>query len=48
MNDLKFRRWMQRVAEDDPCAAVPDPGAIWWRAQLRERIAAGEQQGDHD
>src|ERR1044071_5453136 len=43
MTDLEFRRWMQRVAADSPAAEIPDSGAIWWRAELRARIAAGER-----
>lgn len=43
MIDGNFDRWMQRVAagvtENDPAAPIPDSSAIWWRAQLRQRMA---------
>jgi hypothetical protein len=49
MNDRDFEGWMRRLAAD-PVAPDPegtplppvssDSGAIWWRAQLRDRMAA--------
>jgi hypothetical protein len=47
MTDGNFERWMQRLvvehtAEDAPkdaAAPIPDSAAIWWRAQLRQRMA---------
>jgi hypothetical protein len=50
MNDRDFEGWMRRLAADpvapDPVAPAvlppvsSDSGAIWWRAQLRDRMAA--------
>ena len=44
MNDRDFEGWMRRLADqgaaEDPGAVGMDPGAIWWRAQLRRRMAA--------
>ena len=51
MTDGNFERWMERLAAEDSEAAqgpetavasaaqVPDSAAIWWRAQLRQRMA---------
>ena len=39
MTDRDFQSWMQRVAADEAAAPAPDSDAIWWRAQLRHRIA---------
>ena len=44
MNDRDFEGWMRRLAAQNaveaPGVTVPDSGAIWWRAQLRDRMAA--------
>jgi hypothetical protein len=44
MNDRDFEGWMRRLAErsaaEDSGAVGTDSGAIWWRAQLRDRMAA--------
>ena len=44
MNDREFEDWMRRLADqgaaEDPGALAGYSGAIWWRAQLRRRMAA--------
>jgi len=40
--DLELKTWMLELAADaDPGGPLPDPHLIWWKAQLRERLAAG-------
>lgn len=40
--DLELRAWMLELAADaDPNGPLPDPHLIWWKAQLRQRLAAG-------
>jgi len=47
MTDGNFERWMGRLATEDAvehaaedaAAPIPDSAAIWWRAQLRQRMA---------
>jgi hypothetical protein len=47
MTDGNFERWMERLAAEaaaedaakDAAAPIPDSAAIWWRAQLRQRMA---------
>jgi hypothetical protein len=49
MTDGNFERWMERLAAEkaaengaeDSAAPIPDSAAIWWRAQLRQRMADG-------
>ena len=36
MNDRDFTRWIQAL---DTGAPPPDPEVIWWRAELRRRLA---------
>ena len=44
MNDRDFEGWMRRLADqsaaEGPGAVGTDSGAIWWRGQLRDRMAA--------
>jgi hypothetical protein len=40
MNDRDFEAWMRRLAAEDRGAVGADSSAIWWRAQLRDRMAA--------
>ncbi len=45
MNDREFEGWMRTMAAGPVTPAVSPPvsldsGAIWWRAQLRRRMAA--------
>jgi len=42
MNDTAFSEWMKRL-DSGPDAPLPDADAIWWRAQLRRSMAAGER-----
>jgi len=39
MADGNFERWMRSMAAEDAVTSVPDSAAIWWRAQLRQRMA---------
>jgi hypothetical protein len=43
MTDGSFERYMQSLAEEQGpeslAAPAPDSAAIWWRAQLRQRMA---------
>jgi hypothetical protein len=40
--DLELKAWMLELAAGaDPGGPLPDPHLIWWKAQLRERLAAG-------
>jgi hypothetical protein len=45
MTDGNFERWMERLSAEDAAevskdaAPIPDSAAIWWRAQLRQRMA---------
>ena len=40
--DMELRAWMLELAEHaDPGGPLPDPHLIWWKAQLRQRLAAG-------
>jgi len=43
MTDRNFERWIGHLATESPDAAVPDAAAIWWRAQLRRRMAELER-----
>jgi len=43
MNDATFANWMKRLAAAEPESAPPDCGPIWWRAELRRRLAAEER-----
>lgn len=41
-DDLELKAWMLELAAGaDPGGPLPDPHLIWWKAQLRERLAAG-------
>jgi len=39
MTDERFKSWMERLAAEDAATPGPDTDAIWWRAQLRQRVA---------
>ena len=46
MTDGNFERWIKRLSAEDAAegaeataAPIPDSAAIWWRAQLRQRMA---------
>ena len=42
MDEQRFAAWMKAL--DRPSsAALPDAGAVWWRAELRRRLAAEER-----
>ncbi len=42
MNDFEFAASLKRMAEAG-AAPLPEPEAIWWRAQLRRQLAAEER-----
>ena len=39
MTDCDFQSWMRRVAAEPAASPAPDSDVIWWRAQLRHRMA---------
>jgi len=43
MNDTELTNWMKRMDAPPSGAPLPDADAIWWRAQLRRRVAAEER-----
>lgn len=43
MNDAQFTRWMKQMERPDADGALPDANAIWWRAQLRQRLVLEER-----
>ncbi len=43
MSDAQFAAWMKRLAGSGPEMPPPDSGPIWWRAELRRRLAAEER-----
>lgn len=43
MDDAEFQGWVRQIATVDLGAPPPSPDAIWWRAQLRRRLAAEER-----
>ena len=43
MNDAEFAGWMKRLAGAEPNRPASGSGPIWWRAELRRRLAAEER-----
>ncbi|SPE36163.1 hypothetical protein SBA6_520001 [Candidatus Sulfopaludibacter sp. SbA6] len=43
MNDTEFANWMKRMDAPRSGPSLPDADAIWWRAQLRRRVATEER-----
>lgn len=43
MNDQQFTRWMKEMARAGGDPALPDANAIWWRAQLQQRLVLEER-----
>jgi hypothetical protein len=43
MNDAQFTHWMNHLERSGTDAVLPDPNAIWWRAQLRQRLELEER-----
>jgi len=42
MNDHEFTRWMKGLDAVSP-SALPNAEAIWWRAQLQQRLLLEER-----
>jgi hypothetical protein len=43
MDDAQFQNWMKRMAAMEGRTDPPSTGAVWWRAQLRRRMADEER-----
>jgi hypothetical protein len=43
MNDAQFALFMKQIAGTEADGSLPDAEAIWWRAQLRQRLALEER-----
>ena len=43
MNDSEFTDWMKGMDATQRDTPLPDADAIWWRAQLRQSLAAEER-----
>ncbi|MBZ5621790.1 MAG: hypothetical protein LAQ69_24135 [Acidobacteriia bacterium] len=43
MNDARFTRWLKQMEGARTDSVLPEADAIWWRAQLRQRLAMEER-----
>jgi hypothetical protein len=43
MTEDRLASWMKGLDAGSPEAPLPDADAMWWRAQLRERLVAQER-----
>ena len=43
MNDAEFTSWMKQMERSGTDGTLPDANAIWWRAQLRQRLEMEER-----
>lgn len=43
MNDTQFALLMKQMVGTEAEGSVPDAETIWWRAQLRQRLALEER-----
>ncbi len=43
MTDLQFKAWMERLGASTPATPGQGSDAIWWKAELRRRLAVQER-----